>query len=121
MPFFKSAEVKHPEWLIQAIADQQRSFQLIVDGKLPQCLVATFAINGCRRMLRCVYGSDFTAAIALLRIAKDEIRNQIERAPIDGCAACRRLLASWADDEDNEDELPARCPNHPYKQTEVHA
>jgi len=57
--------VAHPEWLKRQIPQHIKTLDLALKGKIPEKLLGFMIVTSCRHMLRCVYGSDLEAVIAL--------------------------------------------------------
>ena len=77
MPY-EPITVARPEWLHQAIVDIRAHLLLVEDGRLPESLHGTFVVTSARRLLRCVYGGDFEAALALREMAEARAREDLE-------------------------------------------
>lgn len=63
-----------PKWLECAIPDVRRFLDLLAKDKVPDSIKGWMIVTAVRRLLRCVYGDDLTAAKALLDIALMEHR-----------------------------------------------
>lgn len=98
--------VAHPDWLQQAIKDEVQKLRLIGNGTVPDVLVGRFVVVGCRRLLRCVYGSDLEVAAALRQMVIDQEQEELNR-----CHACDRLLVAQSDAGIFDGPLP-KCAKH---------
>jgi len=78
-PLYEKIQLKKP--LMDKIPFHVKNLQMILDGKIPERIIPFSIVTTCRHMLRCVYGSDLDATIALkklLFIELDMIQNEIE-------------------------------------------
>jgi len=71
-------EVKHPEALKHHIPRHVKILTRVLDGKIPEVLIGWMVVTSCRHMLRCVYGTDMQAAIALRRASAADMQILIE-------------------------------------------
>lgn len=106
MSYFKTIVVQRKEWLAAAIPDAIRSLELIRDGKTPNVLVGRFVVTTARRLLRCVYGSDADAVIALRQMWLDEVAEDQNR-----CEDCDRLFQRQIDSGVFDRDMP-KCAKH---------
>lgn len=74
--------VAHPDWLSEACKEAETLFRLVNEGKIPEKILGWMVATKCRRLLRCIYGSDSKALragrealkrdAALMRAAREE-------------------------------------------------
>ena len=69
----KFPSVAQPTWLKEAVSQSIRTLQLVADGRMPSVIVGWMVVVACRRLLRCVYGTDEAAVSALTAWLMDEI------------------------------------------------
>ena len=60
-------KIKHPEWL--KFCAIERTYKLYREGNLPASIEGFMLVTPLKHALRCIYGSDLRAALALLRQA----------------------------------------------------
>ena len=60
----KPITIKHPNDL--SFSSPQKSIDLYLEKRLPNCIAGWMIVVGLKHPLRCVYGSDLRAALALL-------------------------------------------------------
>jgi hypothetical protein len=66
-------KIEQPEWLDKAIPEVLMSLRLIAEGKVPEVLKGRFIVADCKRLLRCVYGSDLDAVLAIRTEVLDDV------------------------------------------------
>jgi hypothetical protein len=66
-------KIEHPEWLDEAIASVMQSLRLIQAGSVPEVLKGRFLVTDCKRLLRCIYGSELDAIVALRTEALNDV------------------------------------------------
>lgn len=72
MPTEPIIPVARQDWLDVAVSEHVRTMKLLRASKVPEVLIGSFVVTMCRRLLRCVYGSDLEAACALRKMVIDE-------------------------------------------------
>lgn len=67
--------VAKPEWLAEAVPEAEKLMRLIQAGKVPEVIKGWMVVVMCRRLLRCVYGSDLEATAKL----REWVLSEVER------------------------------------------
>lgn len=65
--------IDQPEWLDKAIQSTMLSLRLIQEKKVPEVLKGRFIVTDCKRLLRCIYGSNLDAVVALRTEALEDV------------------------------------------------
>ncbi len=64
--FFDRVKIEHPEWLPSAHYAWQGTYDLYSKGKLPDRVAGQMLVVSMKRLLRCIYSTNQSAALHLL-------------------------------------------------------
>ena len=69
--------IAHPGWILDALSSLSRTSALYAKGVIPGSIETPMIVVPIKRVLRGVYGSDMSAALALLGMALAGVRREM--------------------------------------------
>lgn len=76
MPSLKDVKIAEPKWFEEAIKVFETHGNMLLKHDLPESIVGWMTVVVCRRMLRCIYGSDLAALEHLAEWLNEEIERE---------------------------------------------